>query len=101
MSGADPDRTQARETVERKLEIQNKLGLHARPAALFVKTAARYASNITVEKDGVEVSGKSIMGLLTIEGHQGSVLKVTAEGQDAGDAVEALSELFESKFNEE
>ena len=87
--------------VEGTFEIRNKLGMHARPAALFVKTAALYACSITVEKDGIEVSGKSIMGLLTIEGHQGATLRITAAGEDAEEALKALAELFESKFNEE
>jgi phosphocarrier protein len=88
-------------TVEGLFEIQNKLGMHARPAALFVKTAALYACAITVEKDGIEVSGKSIMGLLTIEGHQGAMLKITASGEDADEALRAIGELFEQKFNED
>lgn len=87
--------------VEETFEIRNRLGMHARPAALFVKTAALYTCVVTVEKDGIEVSGKSIMGLLTIEGHQGAMLKVTASGEDADDALRALAQLFEQKFNEE
>ena len=87
--------------VEGIFEIRNKLGMHARPAALFVKTAALYASSITVEKEGIEVSGKSIMGLLTIEGHQGAALKITAEGEDADEALKALASLFKQNFNEE
>ncbi|MBN1269025.1 MAG: HPr family phosphocarrier protein [Kiritimatiellae bacterium] len=84
----------------REYEIRNKFGIHARPAALFVKTAAKYRSEITVEKDGMKVSGKSIMGLLTIEGYQGAVLRVTATGPDAREALEALGELVEKKFFE-
>ena len=87
--------------VEGRFEIRNKLGMHARPAALFVKTAALYVSTITVEKDGIQVSGKSIMGLLTIEGHQGAILKITASGEDADEALRALATLFEQKFNED
>lgn len=87
--------------VEGIFEIRNKLGMHARPAALFVKTAALYTSSITVEKEGIQVSGKSIMGLLTIEGYQGAVLKITASGEDADEALHALAQLFEQKFNEE
>jgi phosphocarrier protein len=66
-----------------------------------VKTAALYGSSITVAKEGIEVSGKSIMGLLTIEGHQGAELRVTAVGEDAAEALQALGELFEQNFNEE
>ena len=82
-------------------KVLNQLGIHARPAALFVKTAHRFVSEITVEKDGNEVSGKSIMGLLTIEGHPGCRLKVTARGRDADAALDALQELFDNKFHED
>ncbi|HDL77213.1 MAG TPA: HPr family phosphocarrier protein [Lentisphaerae bacterium] len=87
--------------VERELTIRNKLGIHARPAALFVKTAGRFASDITVEKDGNRVSGKSIMGLMTLEGYQGSKLRIRAEGEDAEEAVQALEELVEKGFYED
>jgi phosphocarrier protein HPr len=85
----------------RTLTIVNRFGIHARPAALFVKTASQFESDILVEKDGAAVSGKSIMGLLTIEGSQGSVLKVTASGADAEQALDALQELIEQKFYED
>jgi phosphocarrier protein len=75
--------------------------LHARPAALFVKTASRFESDITVEKDGNTVSGKSIMGLMTLEAGLGSVLTVTAEGVDAEEALNELQNLVESKFYED
>ena len=101
MSGRGDGTEGGATVVRRTFEIRNKLGMHARPAALFVKTAALYSCSITVEKDGIEVSGKSIMGLLTIEGHQGAELKITAEGDDAVDALEALAALFEQNFNEE
>lgn len=88
------------EVLARAFEIRNKFGIHARPAALFVKTAAKFVSEIMVEKDGMRVSGKSIMGLLTIEGYQGSTLRVTAAGPDAREALEALGDLIEKKFFE-
>ena len=87
--------------VEGTFEIRNRLGMHARPAALFVKTATLYTSSITVEKEGIEVSGKSIMGLLTIEGHKGAMLRITVTGEDADEALRALAELFERNFNED
>lgn len=87
--------------VTRNLKILNQYGIHARPAALFVKTASRFDSDITVEKDGNRVSGKSIMGLMTLEGSCGSVLKVTAEGPDAEEALDELQALIESKFDED
>lgn len=91
----------AARTVVRDMKIVNRFGIHARPAALFVKTASQFASDIIVEKDGSVVSGKSIMGLLTIEGSQGSVLKLTATGPDADEALDALQNLVDRKFFEE
>jgi phosphocarrier protein HPr len=88
-------------TIVRDLTIVNRFGIHARPAALFVKTANRFTADIMVEKDGSVVSGKSIMGLLTIEGSKGSVLRVTATGPDAGEALNALAELVVNKFYED
>ncbi|MBP7828496.1 MAG: HPr family phosphocarrier protein [Kiritimatiellae bacterium] len=87
--------------LSREMTIVNKYGIHARPAALFVKTAGRFASEILVEKEGAAVSAKSIMGLLTIEGSFGSVLKLTATGPDAAEALDALQELIEKKFYED
>jgi phosphocarrier protein HPr len=87
-------------TLTREFHILNKFGIHARPAALFVKTAGRFTAEITVEKEGLIVSGKSIMGLLTLEGYQGARVKVHATGHDAEAALNALQELFDKKFNE-
>ncbi len=86
--------------ITEQLKVQNPQGIHARPAALFVKTASRFMADISVEKDGQTVSGKSIMGLLTLEGYQGSTLRVTAIGGDAAEAIAALRELFEKHFYE-
>ena len=87
--------------VIRDVTIINRYGIHARPAALFVKTAGRFNSEIMVEKDGATVSAKSIMGLLTIEGSMGSVLRLAATGPDAGEALDALQELVDKKFYED
>ena len=89
------------ETHSRTFRIKNELGIHARPAALIVKTSNAYAAEIVFEKDGNTASGKSIIGLLTIEGNPGSEVKVTATGSDAIEAVAALEELFENKFFED
>jgi phosphocarrier protein HPr len=86
-------------TIE--LKIQNQYGIHARPAALFVKTASRYDCEIFVEKDGNQVSGKSIMGLMTLEASFGTMLKVSAEGDDAEEALNELTALVDGKFDEE
>ena len=85
----------------RELKIKNQYGIHARPAALFVKAAARYDCDITVEKDGNQVSGKSIMGLMTLEASFGSVLKITAVGHDAEAALNELQALIDNKFDED
>ena len=89
------------QTVSRELTIQNKHGMHARPAALFIKVASRFESEILVEKDDTRISGKSIMGLLTLELYQGSVMTVTAIGPDAAAALDAIEELVNRKFDEE
>lgn len=81
--------------------ILNKLGIHARPAAQFVKTANRFQSDIYVEKDGEEVDGKSIMGLMMLAAGHGSVISVNAEGSDADSALAALGELIDRKFEED
>jgi phosphocarrier protein HPr len=87
--------------LTRELKIQNQYGIHARPAALFVKTASRYDCDIMVEKDGNEVSGKSIMGLMTLEASFGTTLKVTAEGADSEEALDELQALIDGKFDED
>lgn len=91
----------ATSTNSRELTILNKLGIHARPAAQFVKTASRFQCEVRVEKDGEEVDGKSIMGLMMLAAGHGSVILVTAEGPDAGPALDAISDLVARKFEEE
>ena len=88
--------------LTRDFEIQNQYGIHARPAALFVKTASRFDADIMVEKDGNTVSGKSIMGLMTLEAGRGTVLRVTASGVDGEEALDHLEALIVSrKFDED
>ena len=87
--------------LTREFTILNKFGIHARPAALFVKTVSRFQSEITVDREGMIASGKSIMGLLTLEGYQGSVLKISADGPDAEAALDAIGELIAKKFYED
>ena len=86
--------------MERTVSIVNKLGLHARAAAKLVTTATGFSADIKVRKDGKEVSGKSIMGVLMLAAEQGSTLRVAAHGDDAGDAVAALAELVGRGFEE-
>ncbi|MFZ2653487.1 MAG: HPr family phosphocarrier protein [Victivallales bacterium] len=83
------------------IEIRNSLGLHARPASLFVQIASSYKSEILVEKDGDVVNGKSLMGLLMLAAGCGSKIKLTITGEDAETAFSSLTALIESKFNEE
>ena len=81
--------------------IRNKLGLHARAAALLVKTANRFVSDILIEKDSLEVNGKSIMGILMLAAAKGSKITLKAEGKDALQAIQTLGKLIENKFGEE
>ena len=87
--------------LTKELTIANKLGIHARPAAVFVKTANRFASEILVEKDGEKINGKSIMGLMMLAAGPGSKLTVSAQGQDASQALAELEILIKRKFDEE
>ena len=83
------------------MTIRNRLGLHARAAALLVKTANRFEAEVTIEKDGVEVNGKSIMGLLMLAASKGTKVTLKVEGKDAVQAIQTLSKLIENKFGEE
>ena len=87
--------------VRKDFTILNKLGIHARPAAQFVKTSNRFQADVRVEKDGEEVDGKSIMGLMMLAAGHGSVITVSAEGVDAREAVAALEDLITRKFEED
>ena len=86
--------------MERQVQIVNKLGLHARPAAEIVKTAAKFESNITLTRDDLEVNGKSIMGVMMLAAEFGSTITLRADGPDEEQAVEALAALVASKFRE-
>ena len=87
--------------LTRELTIVNKLGIHARPAAVFVKTANRFASEILVEKDGEKINGKSIMGLMMLAAGPGSIVTLHAHGTDAHQALTELEALVKRKFDEE
>lgn len=90
-----------RPSASKDLTIENRNGLHARPAALFVKTSSRFRSEVWVEKDGEKVNGKSIMGLMMLAAGKGSVLRVTAEGEDAEVVMKELEHLISTRFGEE
>jgi phosphocarrier protein HPr len=85
---------------ERRLVISNRLGLHARAAVQFVRTANQFRSDIWVAVDGKHVNGRSVMGLLTLAASQRASLVVTCEGEDAGPAMEAVAAIIEAGFGE-
>ena len=87
--------------IEQSVPIVNSLGLHARPAAAFVKIANRFTSSIAVRKDALEVNGKSIMGMMMLAAEQGSALLIRVDGDDAAAALEALSALITAGFGED
>jgi phosphocarrier protein HPr len=86
--------------VTKKLEIKNKLGLHARAAALLVQTVNKFEAQVIFSKDGQTTDGRSIMGVLTLAAPQGSKIQVEASGEDAERAVRAIEKLIDKKFNE-
>jgi phosphocarrier protein len=87
--------------AERRARVENPLGIHARPAAEFVKLASRFKAEISVAKDTMIVNGKSIMGVMTLAAECGSVLTIRAQGVDADEAARALAELVSRKFKGE
>jgi phosphocarrier protein len=91
----------SKETEIQSFTIRNKLGLHARAAALLVKNANRFVSEVILEKDGLEVNGKSIMGILMLAATKGSRITLKVEGKDANQAIQILGKLIENKFGEE
>ena len=86
--------------ISRDVEIKNKLGLHARAAAKFVHTAARFKSDVKVRKGDEEVDGKSILGILLLAAGRGSVVTIRADGEDEREAVDAVEKLIDAKFDE-
>jgi phosphocarrier protein HPr len=86
--------------MKKELLIENKLGLHARAAAQIVKSASAYTSKITLMKDGLEVDGKSIMGIMMLAAAKGSSVLLEVRGEDEGKALAGLEQLFRDKFGE-
>jgi phosphocarrier protein HPr len=86
---------------EAEVQVVNRAGMHARPAAMLVKLAGSFTANIHVEKDGLQVNGKSIMGVLMLAAEQGSTLRFIAVGEDAEEAIDALTDLVRRGFEEE
>ncbi|MCJ7581263.1 MAG: HPr family phosphocarrier protein [Candidatus Aminicenantes bacterium] len=86
--------------IKKKVTIINKLGLHARAAVKFVNLANRFTSSVSIEKNGNEIDGKSILGILTLAAVQGSEITITISGHDEQAALDALSALIQDRFNE-
>ena len=87
--------------IEKEVTIVNRLGMHARPAAMFVRVASRFRCEVWVEKEGEQINGKSIMGLMMLAAGQGSKLRIRCEGPDADKALEELEALIAGRFSEE
>ncbi len=86
--------------IRRRVKIRNRLGLHARAAARFVHTASGFKAKVTVARNGKTMDGKSILGILLLAASQGTHLDLTADGEDEGEAIDALERLIESGFGE-
>jgi phosphocarrier protein HPr len=86
--------------IEKKIAIKNKLGLHARAAVKFVNMANRFGSSVKIVKDGNEIDGKSILGILTLAATQGTQVRLLVSGKDEESAMEALVELINNRFDE-
>ncbi len=87
--------------IEREVTIRNKMGLHTRPAASIVKLAAKFKSDFYIEKDGVEINGKSIIGVMTLAAEQGAKMLLRFTGVDEEEATKAMADLFDRGFDEE
>lgn len=87
--------------LEREFTIVNKLGLHARASALLVKNATRFHSDIKIEREGIEVNGKSIMGIMMLAAAKGTVIRLKIEGEDEQEAMSVLGELITNGFGED
>jgi phosphocarrier protein HPr len=86
--------------VEREVSIKNRAGLHTRPAAALVKLAAKFRAEFFIEKDGMEINGKSIIGVMTLAAEQGAKMTVRFSGEDEAEACNAIADLFERGFDE-
>lgn len=86
--------------LTRDVVVRNRAGIHTRPASMIVRTAARFKSDFFIQKDGYEIKGKSIIGVMTLAAEQGATVTLLFDGPDAEQAADALSELFESGFGE-
>lgn len=87
--------------IEENVTVKNKKGIHTRPAAVLVKTAAKFSSDFTIIKDGMEINGKSIIGVMSLAAEEGAELTVRVEGSDEKEAFQAITRAFEQGFDEE
>ncbi len=87
--------------IEKIVTVKNRAGIHARPAALIVKTANQFSSSLYIEKDSMRINGKSIMGIITLGASYKTELKIITNGSDEQEAAEAIEELFVSRFEGE
>ena len=87
--------------MEKEVTVLNALGLHARPASMIAKCASQFSSEIMIDKSGEIANGKSILGIMTLSAGKGTKLVISADGEDAAEAVAAIAEMFESGFGEE
>ena len=87
--------------IEREVTVTNRAGLHTRPASMIVRTASRFRSEFFIQKDGYEINGKSIIGVMTLAAEQGATLMLQLDGEDENEAADALAALFEDGFGEE
>jgi phosphocarrier protein len=87
--------------LQKDFVIINKLGLHARASALFVKTASRFTSDVKLTREGVEVNGKSIMGIMMLAASKGSTVRLTVDGEDEAEAMQVIGDLIDNGFGEE
>lgn len=86
--------------ITREITVTNRAGLHTRPASMIVRTAAKFQSDFFIQKDGYEINGKSIIGVMTLAAEQGSTLTLVFEGEDEDEAAVAMVQLFEEGFGE-
>ncbi|MEM1114862.1 MAG: HPr family phosphocarrier protein [Bacteroidota bacterium] len=86
--------------LTREVTVRNRAGVHTRPASMIVREASRFASEFFIRKDGYEINGKSIIGVMTLAAEQGATLDLLFDGPDEGEAADALAQLFESGFGE-
>ncbi|NBB75252.1 MAG: HPr family phosphocarrier protein [Bacteroidetes bacterium] len=87
--------------IERQVTVQNRAGIHTRPASMIVRTASQFDADVYIQKDNYEINGKSVIGVMTLAAEQGATLTLVVEGEDEDEAADALVELFEDGFGEE